>query len=141
MWLQAGEGDKIAMTSTSSVVTKILPTLAAIASLTMGSAVEAHHSFAMFDQTRTVVSTAVVKRIEWTNPHAYLFFMVAGKTGAEAKMAIECGSVSLLVRKGWKVNSVRVGDTVTVTYHPFRDGRTGGMLVSVGMANGTVLRG
>jgi len=130
-----------AMKSTSFFLTKVLATVAAAASLTTGSAVEAHHSFAMFDQTRTMANTAVVSRIEWTNPHAYMFFMVSGKTGTAAKMAVECGSVSLLVRKGWKVNSVRVGDTVTVTYHPFRDGRVGGMLVSIGKADGSVLRG
>lgn len=129
------------MKSMSFFLTKTLAMLTAVAGLTMSSAVEAHHSFAMFDQTRTASNTAVISRIEWTNPHAYMFFMVSGKTGAAAKMAIECGSVSLLVRKGWKVNSVKVGDTVTVTYHPFRDGRAGGMLVSIGKADGTVLRG
>jgi len=129
------------MKSKTFCMTSVFATLMAAASLTMSSAVEAHHSFAMFDQTKTVVTKAVVARIEWTNPHAYMFFAAAGKTGAAATMAIECGSISLLVRKGWKVNSLRVGETVTVTYHPFRNGRTGGMLVSIGMANGSVLKG
>ena len=129
------------MKSTSFVRLKALAIVAAVTGLPLHSIAEAHHSFAMFDQTKTLAGTAAISRIEWTNPHTYMFFTVSGKTGPAAKLAVECGSVSLLVRKGWKVNSVRVGETVTITYHPFRDGRGGGMLVSIGKADGTVLRG
>lgn len=101
----------------------------------------AHHSFAMFEQTRTLQINAVVSRIEWTNPHAYMFFTVPGKTGADALVAIECGSISLLVSKGWKFNSLRVGEAVKVTYHPFKNGRSGGMLVSVAKKDGVTLIG
>lgn len=126
---------------TSFSVARTVAIAAGAASLSVTSSADAHHSFAMFDQRRTVVSTVVVSKIEWTNPHAYLFFRVPGKTGADAQFAIECGSISLLSRKGWKFNSLRVGETVTVTYHPLRNGRNGGMLVSVAKPNGALLRG
>ena len=109
-------------------------TCAGIVMMIASYPVSAHHSFAIFDQTRAV-------KIEWTNPHAYIFFDVADEQGRRATLAIECGSISLLSRKGWKVNSLRVGDSVSVIYHPLRSGKMGGMLVSVGFPNGVVLRG
>jgi hypothetical protein len=101
----------------------------------------AHHSFAIFDQARVVTTKAVVNKIEWTNPHAYIFLDAADEQGHPATLAIECGSISLLSRKGWKVNSLRVGDAVSITYHPLRSGKMGGMLVSVELPGGVVLRG
>lgn len=113
----------------------------AVASMTVSTPASAHHSFAMFDQTRTLQANVVVRRIEWSNPHAYMFFTVPGKTGPAAQLAVECGSISLLARKGWKFNSVGVGDSVTLSYHPFKDGRSGGMLVSIGKQGGVLLKG
>jgi len=119
----------------------VLTTCAGIVMMIASYPVSAHHSFAIFDQTRAVTIKAVVNKIEWTNPHAYIFFDVVDEQGRRATLAIECGSISLLSRKGWKVNSLRVGDSVSVIYHPLRSGKMGGMLVSVGFPNGVVLRG
>ena len=119
----------------------VLTTCAGIVMMIASYPVSAHHSFAIFDQTRAVTIKAVVNKIEWTNPHAYIFFDVVDEQGHRATLAIECGSISLLSRKGWKVNSLRVGDSVSVIYHPLRSGKMGGMLVSVGFPNGVVLRG
>jgi hypothetical protein len=115
--------------------------MAAATSQVVSSPAYAHHSFAMFDQTRTMQANVVVSRIEWTNPHAYLFFTLAGKSGNDARVAVECGSINLLARKGWKFSSLRVGETVTLAYHPFKNGRQGGMLVSVTKKDGTTLKG
>jgi Family of unknown function (DUF6152) len=76
----------------------------------------AHHSFAAeFDITKPVTLAGKVTKIEWTNPHAYLFIDVPDpKTGAVTNWEIEMGSPNGLTRLGWTRNLVKAGDAVTV---------------------------
>src|SRR5689334_21860025 len=76
--------------------------------------VEAHHSFAMFDKNNPTKVKGTISKVEWMNPHAYLFVDVVGEGGATRQYAIECSSPNELKRFGWKASSVKVGDTVTV---------------------------
>jgi len=72
---------------------------------------EAHHSFAMFDKTKLVSIKGSVSKVEWTNPHAYLF--VVNPAAPTKIYAFECSSPNELNRWGWKANTIKVGDTVT----------------------------
>jgi len=76
----------------------------------------AHHSFtAEFDTTKPVKLTGKVTKVEWTNPHAYLYLDVADeKTGKVTNWAIEMGSPISLARLGWKRTLMKVDDVVTV---------------------------
>jgi hypothetical protein len=76
----------------------------------------AHHSFtAEFDTTKVVKLTGRVTKLEWTNPHAYLYLDVADeRTGKVANWAIEMGSPISLSRLGWKRTTVKLDDVVTV---------------------------
>ena len=76
----------------------------------------AHHSFAAeFDITKPVTLTGSVTKIEWTNPHAYLFIDVKDpQSGAVTNWEIEMGSPNGLTRLGWTRNLVKAGDMVTV---------------------------
>jgi hypothetical protein len=76
----------------------------------------AHHSFAAeFDITKPVTLVGKVTKLEWTNPHAYLFIDVPdAKTGAVASWEIEMGSPNGLTRLGWTRNLLKPGDGVTV---------------------------
>ena len=78
--------------------------------------VAAHHSFAAeFDITKPVTLTGKVTKIEWTNPHAYLFMDVQdAQSGAVTNWEIEMGSPNGLTRLGWTRNLVKAGDMVTV---------------------------
>jgi hypothetical protein len=75
-----------------------------------------HHSFAAeFDITKPVTLAGKVTKIEWTNPHAYLFVDVADpRTGAVTNWEIEMGSPNGLTRLGWTRNMVKPGDAVTI---------------------------
>ncbi len=78
--------------------------------------IAAHHSFAAeFDITKPVTLVGKVTKIEWTNPHAYLFIDVQDpQTGAVTNWEIEMGSPNGLTRLGWTRNLLKMGDGVTV---------------------------
>jgi hypothetical protein len=76
----------------------------------------AHHSFpAEYDAEKKISLTGQVTKVEWTNPHIF-FYMDAKdeKTGAVVNWALEMGSPNSLMRLGWKRDSLKVGDVVTV---------------------------
>ena len=89
--------------------------MASIALCAVGTAF-AHHSFAAeFDITKPITLVGKVTKLEWTNPHAYVFVDVAdAKTGAVTNWEIEMGSPNGLTRLGWTRNLVKPGDGVTV---------------------------
>jgi hypothetical protein len=100
----------------------------------------AHHSFAMFASDKTVTLTGTVKEFEWTNPHSWLHLTVMTDSGAPEEWAFEMGSPNMMAARGWKVDSVKVGDKVTVTAHPLKDAAShGGSEMSVKLPNGTLL--
>ena len=119
------------------------PAIAVAAALSMGTFTTswAHHSFAMFDKTKVVKIEGTVHKVEWANPHVYIFVDVKEPNGEAKEYALECASVNTLTRSGWKMNSVKVGDHVTVGLYPLRDGKPGGLLDSVTLANGTTIKG
>jgi len=99
----------------------------------------AHHSFAMFDAEKTVTMTGVVKEFEWSNPHSWLRVMVQDQaSGKPVEWMLELGSPVQQERVGWTRDSLKPGDTVTVTMHPLKDGSRGGGLLTATLPNGKV---
>lgn len=83
----------------------------------------AHHSFgAEFDSDKPVKMSGVVTRLEWTNPHVYLFIDVKGKSGAVTNWGFEMGPPHMLQKAGWKKNSLTIGETVEIEGWLARDG-------------------
>ena len=111
------------------------PSLAAVAVLAVcasPSAALAHHSFAMFDQSRTVTFKGTVKDFQWTNPHVVVWVVGAAKPGqAPDTWTIELTSPGNLTRMGWTRHALKVGDRVTVEINPLRDGQHGGSLKKI----------
>jgi hypothetical protein len=99
----------------------------------------AHHSFAMFDQSKDVTLKGTVTEFQWTNPHAFIHIEVPGSSGAKDQWQVELNSPNNLKRQGWKSTSVKVGDEVTLVIKPLRDGSRGGLFVSVKWPDGRVL--
>jgi Family of unknown function (DUF6152) len=116
-----------------------LRVLAATVAISLTSTAIAHHSFARFDRSKTVVLTGIVKEFQWTNPHAWIQINVKGANGRVVEWGAECGSPNMMVRSGWKKSLLKPGDTVTVTVNPLRDGGPNGSLVTIKLADGTVL--
>lgn len=98
----------------------------------------AHHSFAMFDQTKTVVLQGLVSKFEWTNPHAFVILDLP-VNGKKTTYTLECSSPALMRHAGWKFNTVKAGDRVRVAMHPLKDGKPGGMLAKIKVPDGRLL--
>jgi len=99
----------------------------------------AHHSFAMFDQSKDVTLKGTVTEFQWTNPHAFIHIEVLGKSGGKDLWQVELNSPNNLKRQGWKSTSVKAGDEVTLAIKPLRDGSRGGLFVSMKLPDGSVL--
>jgi hypothetical protein len=98
----------------------------------------AHHSFAMYDSTKTVVIEGTVKEFQWTNPHAILWVLEGPR---DDKQAPELWTVELptspgnLTRMGWTKRSLNPGERVAVEINPLRDGKRGGSFKKVTLAD------
>ncbi len=111
-----------------------------VASALIGAGpVLAHHSFAMFDLSKSMTLSGTVTAFEWTNPHVYIEIDVPDDTGAVAHWTVELGSPSILMQGGWKFKDVKQGDKVTVRLSPLRSGQPAGLLTQITLADGRVL--
>jgi hypothetical protein len=80
-----------------------------------------------------------VKQLELVNPHTWLHVTFANDKGEVTTWAFEGGSVLQLTKLGWSNDTIKVGDTVEVGFHPMRDGSRGGQLMSAKLPNGQTL--
>jgi hypothetical protein len=98
----------------------------------------AHHSFAMFDQTKVMTLEGTVRQFQWANPHAFIELDVVTR-GQTKRWAIELNSPNNLTRQGWRRSSLKPGDRITVRIAPLRNGNPGGLFLDLRKADGTVL--
>ena len=101
----------------------------------------AHHSFAMFDRDRSVTLAGIVKEYEWTNPHVWIHMMVPDQAGKPVEWSFEMQAIAQDTAGGWRSDSVKPGDKVSIDFHPLKDGTRGGQLVAATLADGKRLGG
>jgi len=83
----------------------------------------AHHSFAAeYDEKKPITLKGVVTKVEWANPHARFYVDVKDDKGNVTNWNLELASPNVLVRNGWKRNSLQVGDAVEVSGSQAKDG-------------------
>jgi len=114
-----------------------------IAALSIAAAVPAaaHHSYAMFDQTKKLTLSGTIRAVEWANPHVWVWVNVDDGKGGVTPWGFETNAPSELARFfGWTKNSLAVGDKVTVDYAPLRSGRNGGALRTLTLSDGRTLK-
>jgi hypothetical protein len=116
----------------------MLPLVLAIG---FAGAAAAHHSTAEFDYTKQVTINGTVKEVQWTNPHSYIQLLTDGEGGERIQWSVEIGSPSLNINLGWRKNSVKVGDVVTMNLSPARNGKPYGTLRVLTFADGQKLEG
>ena len=96
----------------------------------------AHHSMAMFDQTKTVTLSGTVKEFQWTNPHCYIQLIVKDASGKDVEWSLEMGAPMYLYAKGWRPSVLKAGMPIKVTINPLRNGDPGGVVLTATTADG-----
>ena len=107
--------------------------LAAVVSLVTAGRLSAHHSAAMFDDTKVVELSGTVKTLQWTNPHIWLQVVVEDQ-GRATEWSLEGGSPNSLSRQGWRSTTFKAGDVITVRLRPMKDGTAAGSFIGAKFA-------
>jgi len=118
---------------------KLLPSVGLIAVVFVAQPALAHHSFANFDLSRDITLAGTIKEVQFTNPHVWLQVMVPDGKGGQTEWSIEAGAPGMLLRTGWKPNTLKSGDAITVVTHPAKNGDANGSLIRVILPDGRTL--
>jgi hypothetical protein len=95
--------------------------------------VAAHHSGAMFDDAKVLELKGTIKEMQWKNPHVWIQ-VVVDQDGKPTEWSLEAGSPNSLSRNGWRANTFKAGDEVTVRLNPMKDGTAAGMFIAAKFA-------
>jgi hypothetical protein len=110
-----------------------------VSALTTAGAALAHHSFAVFDHTRTVTIKGTVTKFQWTNPHAFLDVDAVDAKGKITPFTMELTSINMLSRVGWRSNMIKAGDQIKAVVSQLLSGQPGGLLLDVTLPDGRKL--
>jgi hypothetical protein len=114
--------------------------LASAFSVALGGAAFAHHAFNMYDNAKYLELKGTVKTWSWKNPHAMIDFVVDKPGGGTEQWSVECSSPNIIGRKGWSVESIKVGDKMPITVHPMKDGSLYALMVKATTPRGETLK-
>jgi hypothetical protein len=106
---------------------------------TASVSLRAHHGAAQFDLGKKVIVKGTVTEWFWANPHCFLRFDAAGDDGQVVHWAVETQSGPNILPQGFTKQTFKVGDEVTVTLEPVKNGRPLGRLLRVALADGSTL--
>ena len=97
----------------------------------------AHHSFAAeYDANKPINITGTVSKIEWMNPHARFYVDVKDASGKVTTWNFELGAIPVLLKQGWRKDSLKAGDQVTVEGSRAKDGSNSANARTVKLADG-----
>ena len=99
--------------------------------------VVAHHAFSSeFDQAKPIKLSGEITKLEWVNPHAWLFVDVKGTDGKVVGWRFEMGAPNALLKAGWSKNDIKPGTAVTVNGFLARSGGSVGNAYQVRLPDG-----
>ena len=108
--------------------------------LLMSGAPIAHHSTAMYDSQNPVTIAGVVKKFEWTNPHAFVYLEVKNDKGEMVEWEVEMMSLNHLRAYGWTSKTVKPGDPLSATGAPAKSGAPSMIANRMKLADGREIR-
>jgi hypothetical protein len=113
----------------------------AVGSLLLATApASAHHAFAAeFDVDKPVKVKGTITKVEWVNPHAWLYVDVKGDDGKVVNWHFELGPPNALIRLGWKKDAIPTGVEVEITGYRAKSGDTVGNGRSIKLPDGREL--
>jgi uncharacterized protein DUF6152 len=119
---------------------KLLAGAAALGLLFPARPASAHHAFAAeFDAKKSIKISGTITKLEWTNPHAWLYVDVKDESGKLTSWSFELGSPNGLMRQGWRRTSLKEGDQVTIEGYGAKDGSNTANARSVTLPDGRKL--
>jgi Family of unknown function (DUF6152) len=114
--------------------------LAVLATVTLvAGTAHAHHSPVVFDHTKKITIVGTVTEFKWMSPHSWIHIDVTDDNGEIHNWGVEMDPASLLARGGWKSNSIKPGDKVSILIYPLRNNEKGGQYISITLPDGTKL--
>ena len=93
-----------------------------VAPLLIVSGVFAHHGMEAYDLQRQITVEGTITKFEFANPHVMMYFDAKDGNGTVTHWVAESGSTNMLRRAGWARNSLKPGDSVTISGNPARNG-------------------
>jgi len=120
-----------------------MKTVVASVFMLLATSAWAHHSYAMFEGSKSLTVSGTVAKLEWMNPHVFVWLYVPNPKAKEGYdlYAFENGSPNVLIRLGWTRTAFTAGEKIAVEYWPLKDGRNGGHFVKATRADGRILWG
>ncbi len=113
---------------------------ALIAAVAVSSPSLAHHSQAMFDDSKRMTLSGTVREFQFSNPHCYIQVLVPNPGGSgTSEWSVEMGAPTHLLRAGIYPNTLKLGEAITVVIIPLRDGSKGGHYVSATGPDGKLI--
>ena len=99
----------------------------------------AHHSFTMFDKSRTKLIEGKVAEWQYNSPHIWLYIDAPNEKGEMVRWGVEGGAPIMVLRSGVKGDSFRLGEHVKIVMSPMSDGRPAGAVCFVVKDDGKTL--
>ena len=109
-------------------------------SLSAGSLLAHHGRGATYDGDKEIKLTGTLTELAWRNPHVAIYMDVKDASGKVTNWAFESSNVSTMSREGWSRNILKPGQQITVTFNPSRAGSPIGVVRTVTLADGTLIR-
>ena len=97
----------------------------------------AHHSTAIYDMENPVELQGKVVELQFTNPHVFIILAVENESGEEVVWSLEGSNTSLMLRRGWRPDTLKPGDEIRVNFRPLHSGAPGGNFREVKNPDGT----
>jgi hypothetical protein len=119
-------------------MSKSMLTVLAVMTVAAGTAF-AHHSPAVFDHAKKITITGVVTEFMWSSPHSWIHLDVTDEQGHVANWGVEMDPATMLARNGWRSNTIKPGDKVSISIHPLRNDEKGGQYISIMLPDGSTI--
>jgi hypothetical protein len=140
--LGAGCQKRFSNLDSAHIIPPMKPSLTCAALVGMVAALvpaSAHHSFAIFDHSRTYTLRGTVTAFLWQNPHGYIEMDVTDGPDGIEHFTLELTSINMLRRSGWRSTDVHYGDEVTAVTSPLLSGEPAGLLLEIELPGGRTL--
>lgn len=119
---------------------RLLAGALALGLMVSSTPISAHHSTTMYNMGSPTTVTGVVKKFEWTNPHAYIYLEVKGEDGKVAVWTVEMMSLNHLKSYGWTRKTVVEGDVISCTGGAAKSGDPAMLSSLIKLADGRMIK-